>query len=331
MKKSLFKLILFVAVSSTHIRCGLSQDASTEESASENSGDAEVQASDERSTQNLRLYIDVIRTDATSTDNFVNLTFENSDFAQVLRCKSNFTLRRPNGLPARSPSGKLQPMTGLEAKATWNSALAESSQCQLIGDKLMRASFADSLSESGTYYYLFRPCRAKGNDQNSQFCVENFVGTPDIVIHNNLSLERRAQFKQLLMKEAQLAGVAMRFRDKLEIAIEEQQRCEQNKTVDAVKEAKAKALVSVLSTSLAAAIGGAIAGPAAALTAARQTLSWIKEYLGAGTQNNPNQCSALKNSEELATAAAREIESLQKEISQLQAELAELNNANSGH
>lgn len=324
MTNKLFHLVLFIVLSATHVRCGMSQDFPSEETTTQESSDGAAQSSERRKSQPVRLRIDVIRTNATSTDDIVDLRYENADFASVLRCNSKFILRKANGLPVRSSVGKLQPMTALDAKAAWTNAFSEITQCQLIGEKLMRASFADSFSESGTYYYLFRPCVAEGEDKTSQVCAEHFVSSPDIVLHNVLTLERREQFRTLLMKEAQLAGVAIRFREQLEIALEEQQRCEQNKAVDAVKEAKAKALVSVLSTSLAAAVGGAIAGPVAALTAARQTLSWITEYLGAGTQSNPNQCSALKNSEDLATAAAREIDSLQKEISQLQTELADL-------
>jgi hypothetical protein len=149
------------------------------------------------------------------------------------------------------------------------------------------------------------------------------MSSPDISLYNDITDQKRKIFIEILTKENQLVGLALKLKSQLSVALEAQRMCEQNTAVDAVREAKSKALKTVLSTSIAAAMGGAIAGPAAALAAARQTLTWITEYLGSGTQANPANCGQMKDSEILVETVATEMEILHKKISQLKNELAD--------
>ena len=322
-------ILIFAALFNTHcgtdelIRREIDNQHSTEDSVQK---DPDTELNEWLSQASLGL--EVTQTSANSSDAFAHISYVYADFALAIRCNSAWTLRRANGMPARTEDGRLVSMTALEARAVWESAVASTDHCTSFGEKLIRASLADPIAASGTYFYLLRPCRVPISGTDSGMprfgCSSHLLSTPNINLRNEQSDHVRQIFKEILLKENQLIGVALKLRSHLSFALEAQVKCEQNTTVDAVREAKAKALRTVLSTSVAAAVGGAIAGPAGALTAAKQTLSWITDYLGSGTKANPAQCTQMKDAETQTELAAIEIESLHKKISQLKAELADL-------
>lgn len=266
-----------------------------------------------------------LRTDASSLESIVEIEYKNTDYISVLRCSSSFILRGPTGKILRHPSGSLQSDSGLELRAAWENALGATTSCRLLGEKVVRASFNDPIAPTGSYFYVFNPCRetiASENRPAQTICSFNLASTEDISIRNTLN-ERTTAIAQLLTeKEAQLAALALNFRQQMVQSLYAQKSCENNEAVDAVKEARWKALSSVLITGIAASIGGAVAGPQAAVTAAQKTLQWIMENVQAGTNHNSTRCTLLQDAEAKAKDFASQIDSLTKEISQLKSELA---------
>lgn len=319
----------FIALAFANVHCGQTEEELSDSTENSHSNDVKQHDSGlEEVNSPATIEIEFTRVSAHSTDVFAHLDYSNSDFTFVIRCSAAWTLRRANGLPARSSQGNLVSMNSLEARAVWQGAIEATTHCTSFGDKLIRASFSDPIAQSGNYFYLFRPCKSPISISDSQLqtlsCSERLVSSPDISVHNTLSENKRKVFLQILQRESQIAGVTLRLRDQLNVALEAQKKCEENASVDAVQEARSKALATALGTSIAAAVGGAIAGPSAALAAARQTLSWITEYLGAGTQANPNKCGILKEAERQAHSIASQVDVLEKEISQLKSELADM-------
>lgn len=324
-------LLLVTTIGITQTFCGTEEHFNSNgdmPSSSDSSSNTTSNSGSDHLLEKSSLALEVVRVSASSSEDFAHLEYKNADFAFVIRCNSAWTLRRANGLPARTPSGRLTEMSPLESQSVWESAIATSSQCTFFGEKLIRASLSDPLALSGTYFYLLRPCKVQAPKSHSSTetfeCSESLLSSPDIRINNSITERKRKIYVDILSKENQLVGVTLRLRSHLSAALEAQLKCEENTAIDAVREAKLKALRTVLSTSIAAAVGGAIAGPAAALTAAKQTLSWITEYFGSGTQANPSQCTLLKDAEQQAEFVADEIDVLTKKISQLKSELARL-------
>jgi hypothetical protein len=274
-----------------------------------------------------RVAVSSLRSDGTSTDTLAVMDYQNADFVQTLRCSARYVLRSPQGFNARSASGMIEPLNVIEMKAMWHSSLSDTRHCRLLGEKMMRTSFSDPFAPSGTYFYIFNPCRAddaNNGEGNGVSCSFVLTTTNNISLTNNINEEKLRLMNLLMTKEAQLASVALWFRSKLMVALEAQKRCEGNAAVDAVKEARTKALASLLGTGVAAAIGGVIAGPSGAVIIAQQALQWITQYYGPGTQANPSSCKVLKDAEAEAQLAAAGLESLRKEIGQIHEDLAKL-------
>lgn len=324
-----FIVLTLTGLSFTH--CGAAEYVVNDSENRSSSSDSSRNDTDSASAVKLNpasLSLKIIQTSAKASDVFAHITYSDADFAFVIRCQAAWTLRRANGMPARTTDGQLDSVTELESRAIWESAIETSAHCTSFGEKLIRASLSDPLAASGRYFYLLRPCKVPLADSlpesHSFLCSSNIQSTPDITLYNELSERERLVFKKILALENQIAGVALKFRARLSIALEAQLKCEQNTTVDAVREAKSKALKTVLSTSIAAAVGGAVAGPAAALAAAKQTLSWVTEYLGSGTRANPTKCTQLKDAQTQTELVAIELEALHEKVSQLKNELADL-------
>ncbi|MFZ9521063.1 MAG: hypothetical protein ACO3A4_11365 [Silvanigrellaceae bacterium] len=274
-----------------------------------------------------RLLLLNMRTSVSSLDSITDIDFKNSDYAVVLRCSANFQLRSPTGKLMRSASGIIETGHPVEMRAVWEDAIGSIDSCRLLGEKTVRATFSDSLAGDGKYFYLFNPCRESlmaGESTAKPICSYQLVSTEDVDLRNTLNEKSSAVSLQISQKEAQLATLAIRFRQQMTAALNAQRSCENNEAVDAVKEARWKALSSVLATGIAAAVGGAIAGPQSAVSAAQKTLQWIIENFPPGTTHNTTNCKSLLDSETQAKQLAGAIEMIAKEIGQLRVELANL-------
>ena len=285
---------------------------------------AEVTQTEETPT---KINLNLVRSEGTSFDTLAIVDYQNADFAQVIRCSSHFTLRSASGIPARNSDGQMISLSQIESRAIWESALSDTSHCRLLGEKLVRVSFSDPFAATGSYFYIFNPCRSAGSSESyptGMACSFQLSSTDDISLRNTVTEEKLRLLQLMLNKEGALAAVTLRFRNDLTIALEAQKRCEGNAAVDAVKEARTKALATLLGTGIAAAIGGVVAGPGGAVAIAQQTLQWIAQYYGPGTQANPSKCVVLRNAENEAQNSASELEKLRNEISQIQEDLAHL-------
>ncbi|NBW81362.1 hypothetical protein EBR21_06375 [bacterium] len=287
---------------------------------SSRSADSNLEMEDAKPAQ---LELGNLKTAVTSLDAIADINFKNSDYAIVLRCNANFQLRGPTGKVMRNASGAIAKGHSLEMQATWESALSSTTSCRLLGEKVLRATFTDSIAEDGRYFYIFNPCR-ESSAHGKPLCSYMLSSTEDVDLRNTLNEKSASIVRQLASKEAQLATVVLRFRQQMAISLNTQKSCERNEAVDAVKEARWKALSSVLATGIAAAIGGAIAGPQAAVNAAQKTLKWIVENFPPGTTHNSSNCAPMVDAETKAKEMAGEIDVISKEIGRLQKELTYL-------
>jgi len=329
------KRIRFVALgwlALNTIGCGSAEQPSQDNTQTNDTNAAEAQngsqdAQSEQQTElNLspKVALSSMRAEGTSMDTLAVVDYQNADFVQTLRCSARYILRTPLGFPSRDTAGMIVPLSAIEMKAMWHSALSNTYHCRLLGERIMRTSFSDPFAATGSYFYIFNPCRANDTNKNAVSCSFQLSTTNNISLSNTLNEEKVRVLNSLMMKEAQLASVTLRFRSKLMMALEAQKRCEGNTAVDAVKEARTKALASLLTAGVAAAIGGVIAGPGSAVVLAQQALQWITQYYGAGTQANPSSCKILKDAEAETQQVGAEIESLRKEIGQIHSDLAKL-------
>jgi hypothetical protein len=323
MKTSPLKIFRLLNVMFLFVIPGCGSDSggkTTSENRASKSADAMSEMDDSKPA---RLELTKGKTSVTSLDAIADIDFKNSDYALVLRCNSSFQLRGPTGKIMRSPSGVISEGHPLEMRATWEDALGSTTSCRLLGEKVLRATFTDSLADDGRYFYVFNPCR-ESIATGRPLCSYMIASTEDVDLRNTLNEKSASIVSLLAKKEAQLASVAIRFRQQMTISLNAQKSCENNEAVDAVKEARWKALSSVLATGIAAAIGGAIAGPQAAVDAAQKTLQWIIENFPPGTTHNSSNCRLLADSEAKAKELATEIDFISKEIGQLQKELTNL-------
>lgn len=306
-------------------RSELQKETRTNEALSPANGSdalAEAPRTDEMPT---KIILNSVRSEATSFDTLAVIDYQNADFAQVVRCSSHLTLRSPTGIPARNSEGQFISFRAIESRAIWESALADTYHCRLLGEKVVRISFSDPFAPTGNYFYIFNPCRSAGsseNDTTGMKCSFQLTSTGGVSLRNTVTAEKLRLLQLMHDKEGALAAVTLRFRTDLTIALEAQKRCEGNAAVDAVKEARTKALATLLGTGIAAAIGGVVAGPGGAVATAQQTLQWIARYYGPGTESNPSKCTLLRNAENEAQNSASDIEKLRKQISQIQEDLA---------
>jgi len=260
-------------------------------------------------------------------DPFVEIDYKKSDFLNAIRCKSKFILRGPTGRPVRLSTGKIDAENQLEQRAIWEYALAATESCQLVGEKVVRPSFNDSLAPAGSYFYLFSPCRESLSSPAQParvHCSYNLVSTLNIELRNSLSEQAKTVAQKITEREAQLASIALRFREHMMNSLQSQKNCQNNEAVDAVREARLKALSGLLMTGIAASVGGAIWGPQGAATAAQKTLQWIYENYPPGNTHNPSRCQLVADAEQKAKDLAGVIDNVTKEISQLKTELASL-------
>jgi hypothetical protein len=302
---------------------GCGSDASGKKKSEERASKSADAMSEMYDSKPARLELTKLKTAVTSLDAIADIDFKNSDYAMVLRCNSNFQLRGPTGKIMRSPSGVIFESHPLEMRATWEDALGSTTSCRLLGEKVLRARFTDSIADDGRYFYVFNPCR-ESIATGKPLCSYMLASTEDVDLRNTVNEKTSSIVSLLARKESQLAGVAIRFRKQMTISLNAQKSCENNEAVDAVKEARWKALSSALATGIAAAIGGAIAGPQAAVNAAQKTLQWIIENFPPGTTHNSSNCRLLADSEAKAKELATEIDYISKEIGQLKKELTNL-------
>ena len=262
----------------------------------------------------------------TSLETIAELEYSSADFVSVIRCSSSYNLLSPTGDALRHGSGTLTAAHPLDLRAAWESALGATESCRLLGDKVVRQSFSDPSADTGQYFYLFNPCLEKTSNDNERTqiqCSYQLRSTRNINLRGTLSEENFRRAQEILKYEAQLAATAVKFRQQLQMSLYAQESCENNQTVDAVKEAKQKALKSLLITGIAAAIGGVVGGPEAGVEAAKKTLKWITDHYGPGTVNNPTRCKLLDDADTKAREVAAEMELLTKKINQLREELVD--------
>ncbi len=278
-------------------------------------------------THEAELNLNSQTTTSDAIEPFVEIDYKKSDFLNAIRCKSEFILRDPTGRPVRLSTGKIDAKSQLEQRAVWEFALAATESCQLVGEKVVRPSFNDSLAPAGSYFYLFSPCReslSSASQPTRIRCSYNLVSTLNIELRNSLSEQAKTVAQKIAEKEAQLASIALRFREHMMNSLQAQKNCQNNEAVDAVKEARMKALSGLLMTGIAASVGGVIWGPQGAATAAQKTLQWIYENYPPGTTHNSSRCQLVADAEQKAKELAGVIDTVTKEISQLKAELASL-------
>jgi len=328
------KFIFFSAMFINHtliIGCGAGsrresqKEIRTNEASDPGNGSDALAEAPQTDEMPAKIKLNFVRSEATSLDTLAIVDYQNADFAHVIRCSSHLTLRSPTGIPARNSEGQFISFSTIESRAIWESALADTSHCKLLGEKLVRISFSDPFATTGSYFYIFNPCRSAGSSESyttGMTCSFQLTSTNGVSLRNTVTEEKLRLLQLMLNKEGALAAVALRFRTDLTIALEAQKRCEGNSAADAVKEARTKALATLLGTGIAAAIGGVVAGPGGAVAIAQQTLQWIAQYYGPGTRANPSKCIILRNAENEAQNSASEIEKLRKEISQIQEDLA---------
>lgn len=288
----------------------------------------EENTSDQRGNDRsaARINLTATRSDATSLQSIADIEYINSDYVSVIRCSSEFSLRGPTGKVVRDSTGKMNVSRDFELRAVWEQALESTSSCRLLGEKLVRSSFADPLAATGNYFYLFNPCRETLGSKAQvakTLCSFQLTSSEDVALTNTLTEKTSSIAILINKKEAELAALALIFRQQMSEALNAQKSCENNEAIDAVKESRWKALSGVLMTGIAASIGGAVAGPQAAVAAAQKTLQWIMENFNAGTSHNPSHCKLLQDVESKAQQVASEIDSITKQISQLQGELAQ--------
>jgi hypothetical protein len=258
---------------------------------------------------------------------FIEIDYKNSDFAKVIRCTSSFRLLSPAGKLLRMSNGSIQTQNSVESRAAWQSALSSPESCRLIGEKTVRAAFNDMLAASGKYFYIFNPCRESaekdgGNVQTK--CSFDLISSVEVSLQNTPA-EKGVKIAQLLWeKESQLTGLALRIREQMLAGLQKQKSCENNESVDAVREARQKALSAALLTGIASSIGGLVGGPQGAAEAAKKTLRWIFENYSSGSEHNPAKCKILADAEAAAKETAAAIDLLSKEIDQLKTELVQL-------
>jgi hypothetical protein len=272
--------------------------------------------------------ISLVEVNASAADlsPIAEIDYKNSDFITALRCSAAFPLRGPAGQVIRSSTGQISLSNPLELRAVWEQALAATTSCRLLGDKIVRASFSDPLAESGTYFYLFNPCRESLSDESQQTkmsCSFLLAATENIKVINSLNEKTRGIAHLISTKESQLASIALRFRQQMLLQLDAQKTCENNEALDEAQRAKWRAISSVLLSGVAGALGGAIAGPQGALTAAQKTLDYIINKSSRTPKDKPSTCPTLSDLESQTQSLAAEIDSLAKEISQLQKELAD--------
>ncbi|MEN9809876.1 MAG: hypothetical protein RLZZ488_1443 [Pseudomonadota bacterium] len=262
----------------------------------------------------------------TSLETIAELDYRAADFVSVIRCNANYDLISATGEALRHSSGFLAQTHYLDLRVAWESALGATEFCRLLGDKVVRQSFSDPSAETGRYFYLFNPCHetiSQDAEREQIHCSYRLRSTRDITLRGTLSEENFKRAQEILKYEAKLAATAIKFRQQLQMSLYAQESCENNQTVDAIREAKQKALKSLLITGIAAAIGGVVGGPEAGAEAAKKTLKWIADYYGPGTVNNPTRCKQLDDADSKAREVAAEMELLTKKISQLRKELAD--------
>ncbi|NBO37280.1 hypothetical protein EBU99_01720 [bacterium] len=288
----------------------------------------ENSSSDEESRfEDAHLELDAVHSQVTSLETIAEVKYNNSDFVSVIRCAGEFDLRSATGDILRNSSGRIQSNQRFVLQAAWENALAASGSCRLLSEMVLRKSFSDPLAPTGRYFYVFNPCREIPNRQAGVVninCSFALASTETIDLKNNLNEEKGELVRTLAEKEAAMAAVAIQLRQKLTTALAAQKQCERNAAADAVKEARLKAVMSLLTTGIAGALGGAVAGPAAAVSAAKRTLQSITDAFGPVTKASQSSCTLLQDAENEAKRYATALENITNEISQLQRKLTDL-------
>lgn len=321
-----FKIGLSISTTLFTISCGTDTPKRHLRAESDSTQNIASQMQIIRDKTPAEINISTLKSSVSNFDSFVEIDFRNSDFVTILRCSKQFNLQTPDGTIIRNISGLISSKNELELRAAWETALSATSACRLMGEKIVRSSLNDPLATSGKYYYLFNPCREIQEKENSPIrtqCSYRLRSSEEIEVNNTLDQKSLELAQKLNAKEAQLTGATLRFREQMIRALNSQKICENNESVDAVRESRWKALSSVLVTGVAASIGGLVGGPQSAIGTAQKTLQWIRDNVKSESTHNPKKCSLLKDAEEQTNAYAQEIEAVSNELSQLRQELAQ--------
>lgn len=94
----------------------------------------------------------------------LNITFDKSDFVQVLRCAASYRLKTLTGEDLRTLVGR--PVLRSEMEWAWAQAIEDKRICKVVGTNVTLEKFQDFSAPTGSYYYVINPCINKEHSIN---------------------------------------------------------------------------------------------------------------------------------------------------------------------
>lgn len=254
-----------------------------------------------------------------------NVTYQNADFVEVLRCRAAYVFRVPTGEDART----LGPDRASDLRFAWADAFGTPNECQLVGAKMARDAIQDLAAKSGHYYYALNPCIAKSRsvDQNlsgSNLCSYKLVFTQPIKYENNLTNTFIETARKLALEEGQFAAIFGDLKYLASAIRYEQENCELRQNVATANRAVFTGLVSLLSMSVQVATGAVFAGPVSQILGVNNVVGLAGKFILGNGSGSTITCDRVTELSETYRQRTEQIEGQIQNVVKIRTELANL-------
>jgi hypothetical protein len=205
------------------------------------------------------------------TINLLGFEKQSADYAQVVRCDANTTLKTSLGEDVETIMKGTKP----EEKLKWiwfNQVFSRTDKCKVLGGsetQIVRERFQDLTAPTGEYFYVINPCILALRSTEKETCSYRLVITAPIKHTNSLTAQFVETSNQLAVAESYLGGLYSQLYYDIQAIRLQKDGCENNYTVRQNQQNFWKGIVGLSLGGIGATIGGIMSGGTAALTGFR--------------------------------------------------------------
>jgi hypothetical protein len=132
----------------------------------------------------------------------LSMTFQGSDYAQILRCSSTYAFTTQSGIPIANIDRTSANRQSLQW--AWLQAWNNSNSCEIANQMSNALSYPDIAAPSGNFYYVVNPCISAANSSTGQEACSYMLQVSNIFQYTN-TFQQQVQQKLVDLANAQSA------------------------------------------------------------------------------------------------------------------------------
>ena len=218
----------------------------------------------------------------------IKITFDKSDFVQILRCAASYKMTTLTGEDIRHLAGRPGQREALEW--AWAKAVEDRYKCKFVGKQIVSKDFRDLAAPKGEYYYVINPCVLSENSVlKKEGCSYKLALTYPVKVTASFKQEILAKTQEVSEAEAAVnASIleAQHLAKKIQIHLE---ACENMVAKDNALNSFKQGLVQLGTLVVTTAIGGAFGGPNGAVLMGTLVGTYAGTYLYSSVLGLPEQ------------------------------------------